>query len=52
MMTADQIERIVEWKIDAINSAFLARKMTQAEYDCRMKEVHKWADRQYEAMKR
>lgn len=51
-MTEDQIEIIVERKTDALDSALMAGRITQSEYDSRMKELSQWADRQYEAMKR
>jgi len=46
-MTTEQIERSVEIKSDAADRALMNGHMTQAEYDTHMKELNRWADRQY-----
>lgn len=46
-MTNEQIERSVEIKSNAADSALMNGRMTQAEYDAHMKELNRWADEQY-----
>jgi len=46
-LTEDQIERQVERFTDRADAAFMAGKLTQAEYDARMKEISLWADAEY-----
>jgi hypothetical protein len=48
-MTEDQIERIVESRIDRIDAAWHDKRliMTQDEYDRRIAEVDAWAEDQY-----
>lgn len=46
-MTEDQIERRVEARVDAADRAFMARRMTQAEYDACIKAINAWAGAQY-----
>jgi hypothetical protein len=47
-MTADQIERRVERRMDLLDRHFLAGRLTQAEYDSEVKALNKWAEKQYE----
>ncbi len=46
-MTEDQIERAVERKTDGLDARFMARKLTQAEYDAEHRAIARWADTQY-----
>lgn len=46
-LTADQIERRVERETDKIDAAFMAGRLSQAEYDTEMKSLSEWADREY-----
>jgi len=43
-MTEDQIERAVEQRTDTADSAFMAGKIGQEEYDARMHAIRIWAD--------
>lgn len=45
--SADQIERRVEMRVDALDSLYMSGRLTKAEYDDRMKRIHDWADNQY-----
>ena len=51
-MTEDQIERIVERRVDGIDRRYLSTGMTEAEYDAELKTVFRWATEQYRAMER
>lgn len=51
-LTEDQIERRVSSTIDRIDARFMSGKLTQEEYDDRMRDIHRWAEAQYEAMAR
>jgi YD repeat-containing protein len=46
-MTEEQIERIVESRIDRIDAAWSRTNWTQDEYDRRIAEVDAWAQEQY-----
>ena len=46
-MTENQIELRVERAMDSLDRVFLAGKVTQAEYDSRVRELSRWADSQY-----
>lgn len=46
MMTEDQIERVVERRIDAIDKRYLAGEWTEEEYREKIREVDEWAKRQ------
>jgi uncharacterized membrane protein len=46
-MTEDQIERKVERTTDFIDAQFMAGKLTQDEYDRKMRELSRWADSLY-----
>lgn len=50
-MTNEQIERSVEIKSNAADSALMNGRLTQAEYDTHMKELNRWADKQYEKVR-
>lgn len=45
--TAEQIERIVELRTNAADSALMNRRMTQAAYDLHMRALNRWADQQF-----
>lgn len=46
-MTEDQIERAVERNMDGYDRALMAGRLTQAEYDAKVKALSAWADQQY-----
>jgi hypothetical protein len=48
-MTHDQIERLVEAKVDRLDARFMApgSTMTQAEYDAAMQAIDRWAEWEY-----
>lgn len=46
-MTEDQIERRVEVRVDAADRAFMAKRLSQAQYDVILNDIAKWADEQY-----
>ena len=46
-LTAEQIERIVEVRTNAADSALMNRNMTQAEYDLHMRALQRWADMRF-----
>lgn len=46
MMTEDQIERVVERRIDAIDKRYLAGELTEEDYREKIREVDEWAKRQ------
>jgi predicted secreted protein len=46
-VTAEQIERTVERMTDSADRAFMGSRITQAEYDARMKYINDWAERAY-----
>lgn len=43
-MTVDQIERIVEKKMDRLDARFLRGDLSQDEYDAEIKQLDRWAD--------
>lgn len=45
-LTEDQVERQVERMTDRADAAYMAGKMTGAEYKTRMAEIACWADRE------
>ena len=47
-MTEDQIERIVQRKMDQIDRRFLTTTMTQDQYDNLVRQLHAWANKQYD----
>lgn len=46
-MSEDQIEQMVESKINILDRQLLAGKLTQSQYDQEIEKVDKWAERQY-----
>lgn len=46
-MTNEQIERAVEIKSNAADSALMNGRMTQTEYDLHMKALNRWADTKF-----
>lgn len=46
-MTAEQIERVVEYQTNAIDAAFMAGRTTQEEYDRKLRELDRWAEEQF-----
>lgn len=48
-MTEEQIERIVERKVDALDNRFTTGGVTQEEYDAELAAIDKWAEDQYAA---
>jgi hypothetical protein len=50
-MTNEQIERRIERKIDVADACLMTRAITQAEYDRRVREIHRWADSAFAAMR-
>lgn len=46
-MTNEQIERSVEIKSNAADSALMNGRMTQAQYDLHMRALNRWADMKY-----
>ncbi len=46
-MTEDQIERHVERKVDRLDAAFMAGRLTQTEYNEGHREIARWADVEY-----
>jgi hypothetical protein len=44
LFSEEQIERKVERAIDRLDAALMSGKLTQAEYDVRVKSVNEWAD--------
>jgi len=46
-MTEDQIERLVERYVDAIDLRYMAGKLSDAEYRDAMRAIEAWASRQY-----
>ena len=50
MIGETEIEIRVERKIDSLDRAFMAGKLTQAEYDREVSIVDKWAGQQYRAI--
>lgn len=51
-MTAEQIERSVEIKINAADNALMNGCMSQKEYDLHMKALNRWADMQYDKVRK
>jgi len=51
-MTEEQIERSVESKTNAADSALMNGTMTQVEYDAHMKELNRWAEDQFARVKK
>jgi hypothetical protein len=49
-MTEQQIENRVEGAMNNLDRVFMAGKVTQSEYDARVRELNAWAERQYRAM--
>jgi hypothetical protein len=50
-MTEDQIERIAERKMDALDKRFMAGELSQAEYDKAVKALDQWTKDQCKANK-
>jgi hypothetical protein len=46
-MTIEQIERAVERMTNATDNLFMARRLTQTQYDRRLKAINRWADKHY-----
>jgi hypothetical protein len=46
MLTEDQIERRVEYKVNCLDDCFMAGQLTQAEYDAEMRSIDDWARRE------
>jgi hypothetical protein len=46
-MTAEQVERLVEHQTDAIDAAFMAGRITQEEYDRKVRELDRWAEERF-----
>lgn len=51
-LTEEQIERSVELKTNAADNALMNGRMTQAQYDFHMKALNRWADQQYNKLKK
>jgi hypothetical protein len=46
METEADIERRVEFKVDALDRLFLTTAMTQETYDAKMREIDEWSAQQ------
>lgn len=46
-MTEEQIERHVEDRTNRADNALMLNRITQAEYDERMKHLSRWAEQEY-----
>ena len=42
-MTEDQIERCVESRMDSFDHMFMSGRLSQAEYDAKVKELDAWS---------
>ncbi len=51
-MTEEEIERVIERKMDALDARFMMRTMTQAEYDAAVRRLNEWTDVKYRFRKR
>jgi hypothetical protein len=47
MPTEEQIERLVERKIDSLDKRFMSFTISQKAYDSEMAEIRAWENRQY-----
>lgn len=45
-MTEDQIERIVEAKMNGLDRSYMAGNMTEAEYRQAIEELDRWSERE------
>lgn len=48
-ITEDSFERMIEKRIDAADALLMAGKVSQADYDARMRQISTWADDMYKA---
>jgi hypothetical protein len=47
-MSEEQIERLVEKRMDALDRSLMKGTMHQAEYDVEVKRLDRWAQQQYD----
>ena len=46
-MTENQIERIIERKMDILDDRLMNGQLTQQQYDREVRELNRWARKQY-----
>ena len=46
-MSDEQIERMVEGRVNRLDALFMAKGITQAEYDAEQRDIQEWAERRY-----
>lgn len=46
-MTEDQIESMAERAMDALDARLIGGRLTQAEYDARVKALNEWAEAEH-----
>ena len=51
MLNEDQIERLIENKINRLDKLLMSNEITQSDYDYEVSIVDKWASQQYEHTK-
>jgi hypothetical protein len=51
-MSEEKIERQVESKMDSLDRQLMSGRLSQREYDQKVKDLNKWAEQQYELLSR
>jgi hypothetical protein len=46
-MTEEQIERRVERVMDALDAQLMSGSLTQADYDCNVRDLNAWAEAKF-----